>query len=230
MPSQAPNLLNDDGSASIATALMMSHHSFRRDVAMFAAALRQIARGDHARVAAIQEEWKKLHASLHGHHQSEDNGLFPHIKGEHPEAAAVIERLSADHRRIDPLLAAGDAAFAELPATDAAIGVVSELAALLDAHLTTEEAEVVPFMRDMKAFPPPATDAEADMYAGGFAWACHGVAQEVLDRLFEMLPPSLTARLPAARAAFAARWRDAWGDSAPEGASRTPVPDWLPKA
>ena len=27
-----PNLLNDDGSASMATLLMMSHHAFRRDL------------------------------------------------------------------------------------------------------------------------------------------------------------------------------------------------------
>ncbi len=27
-----PNLLNDDGTASMATMLMLSHHAFRRDI------------------------------------------------------------------------------------------------------------------------------------------------------------------------------------------------------
>src|SRR5947207_3118189 len=37
-----PDLLNDDGSASIATALLMSHHGFRRDIARFAVALENV--------------------------------------------------------------------------------------------------------------------------------------------------------------------------------------------
>ena len=37
--SSAPRLLNDDGTASIATALMSSHHGFRRDLGRFARAL-----------------------------------------------------------------------------------------------------------------------------------------------------------------------------------------------
>ena len=47
--SHVPQLLNDDGTASIATAIMMSHHGFRRDLARFARALAQIAAGDTAR-------------------------------------------------------------------------------------------------------------------------------------------------------------------------------------
>jgi hypothetical protein len=40
------------------------------------------------------------------------------------------------------------------------------------------------------------------------------------------VPPSLTSRLPAARAAFDARCVRVWGPTKP-GASRTAVPDWL---
>jgi hypothetical protein len=43
----------------------------------------------------------------------------------------VIERLTTDHRRIDPLLAQGDRAFSLLPATRAAAALVAELSALL---------------------------------------------------------------------------------------------------
>jgi hypothetical protein len=227
MPPQAPQLLNDDGSASMATALMMSHHGFRRDIALLTSALRQVAAGDRARVPALQQEWRWFHSALHGHHHSEDSGLFPHLGSQHPELAPTIEALGADHRRIDPLLAEGDRAFADLSSPEAALKVVTELSALLAPHLATEEAEVIPRMRAMKAFPPPATDADAELYAAGFAWACHGIAPEVIDRLFEMLPPALTSRLPAARATFGARWEASWGPGAPGGASRTPIPGWL---
>src|SRR5689334_11838220 len=156
--SNPPNLLNDDGSASIATALMMSHHAFRRDLARFTKALDAMKRGDTSRVEALREEWKNYRGALHGHHESEDHGVFPGIAKEHESARTIIEGLSADHRRIDPLLERGDAAFAELPNVEAALAVVRELRALLDPHLATEEREIVQFLRLLKAFPPPPND------------------------------------------------------------------------
>jgi hypothetical protein len=76
--------LNDDGSASMATALMMSHHAFRRDVARFAKALEALSPSDAERIAALQEEWKNYQRALHGHHHVEDTGVFPGIAAEHP--------------------------------------------------------------------------------------------------------------------------------------------------
>ena len=73
-------------------------------------------------------------------------------------------------------------------------------------------------------FPPSATDADAALYATGFAWAMHGVADDVLARVYAMLPQNLVAKLPAAREAFAARCALVWGDVA-IGATRTSVPE-----
>jgi hypothetical protein len=215
----APQLLNDDGAASIATAIMMSHHGFRRDLGRFAAALEAL---DPARAGAVGGEWKSFRATLHGHHEAEDKGVFPSLASRGIDA--TLARLEADHRLIDPLLARGDRAFAELPAAaDQAAGIVRELRALLDPHLALEEAEMIPLMRDLKAFPPPANDAEAAMYAEGFAWAMQGVADEVIAKLCLMLPDLLVAKLPAARDAFAARTARVWGE-VPTGATRTSVP------
>jgi hemerythrin-like domain-containing protein len=223
----APAFLNDDGSASMASAFLMSHHGLRRDIARFGVALRQVAAGDHSRVSALRDEWQGYHATLHGHHEVEDQAIFPSMRSEHAALAAVIDQLSADHRRIDPLLDAGDRAFAELPATvDAAATTVAELAALLDAHLAIEEAHVVPLLREARSFPPPATASDAELYAKGFAWSSHGVAPEVLERVYGMLPELLTSRLPAARDAFEERVTRVWGPTK-AGASRTAVPDWL---
>jgi hypothetical protein len=223
--STAPNLLNDDGTASMATALMMSHHGFRRDLARFAQALDRIGRGDTARQTVLSEEWVKFHATLHGHHQSEDQGLFPNLARTQELVRVTIETLGADHRRIDPLLERGDRAFADPPNTGEAARVIRELKELLDPHLALEEAELIPFLRGAKEF-PAATDDVAEMYAHGFAWAMNGIAPEVLDQVRKILPANVVARLPAACAAFDARCERVWG-TAKAGAARTPIPERL---
>jgi len=220
--SPAPNLLNDDGSASMATALMMSHHGFRRDLARFVGAL---SRFDASKVEALREEWQSFHATLHGHHEAEDNGMFPSMAAQSEALAQTIARLSADHRLIDPLLERGDAAFAELGAgPDKALAVVKELLALLGPHLALEESELIPLIRGAKEFPPPPDEAAADMYAKGFAWAMHGIAPGVLEQVYAMLPQVLREKLPAARAEFDARCARVWG-ALPPLASRTPIPE-----
>src|SRR6187431_3103352 len=145
--SQAPNLLNDDGTASIATALMSSHHAFRRDLARFAHALAKVEKGDGSRIEALREEWENFRGALHGHHEAEDQGIFPDIASKHAATRGTIERLTADHHRIDPLLERGDAAFAGLPDTAPAVTLLHELEELLGPHLATEEREIIPFLR-----------------------------------------------------------------------------------
>jgi hypothetical protein len=227
MSEQAPMLLNDDGSASVATALLTSHHGFRRDLALFARALATARNPEPGQAAALREEWASFHHKLHGHHEAEDHGLFPAILQQAPALAPVLEKLKAEHRLIDPLLAEGDAAFSDQAAPGAAAALVGKLSGLLDAHLATEEANAVPFLRNMKGFPPPASDAEVDMFVDGFAWSLHGVAPEVAAALQAMLPPIVLARLPGARAAFVQRSEKVWGTAA-TGASRRSIPDWLP--
>jgi hypothetical protein len=226
----APSLLNDDGTASMATMLLMSHHAFRRDLARFARALAAPGGVTPTQTSALEEEWRWFRTALHGHHEAEDAGLFPGLRREHADLVAVLDGLTADHRRIDPLLADGDRSFADLGARqEGAVATVAALSALLDAHLATEESRVIGFLRAANAFPAPGSDGEADMYAQGFAWSAEGVADEVLARVFALLPPILTTRLPAARAAFAERCARVWGParSGASGASRTSIPDWL---
>ena len=225
--SNAPTLLNDDGTASMATALLMSHHGLRRDIARFALALRRLPGGDLPKVTALQAEWQSYRATLHGHHEAEDQRLFPHLVSQHPDLGPVIEQLTSDHRRIDPLLEQGDRAFADLAVnSDAAAAVAVQLSVLLDEHLAVEEARVVPYLRGAKEFPPPGTEAEAELYAQGFAWSSHGVAEEVLEGVDAMLPAILREKLPAARAAFQQRCERVWRPTRP-GASRLAIPDWL---
>ncbi|HEY0709405.1 MAG TPA: hemerythrin domain-containing protein [Polyangia bacterium] len=225
--SRVPTLLGDDGSASIATAVMISHHGFRRDLTHFAAALRRLQRepGASLEVQPLQNEWVHFHNTLHGHHEAEDQRLFPGLLGQHAQLETVIARLTADHRQIDPILERGNAAFAGLSVAhaDPAVAVVDELTRLLWPHLALEEETLIPHMRDWKEFPAPPDPAELDLIANGFAWGFDGIAPDVLEKVLAMLPPALIEKLPAARASFAARRLRVWGPAQP-ATTRTPLP------
>jgi hypothetical protein len=219
------NLLNEDGTASMATMLMLSHHAFRRDIARLIRAVEQIKAGDHSRDEAVRTEWEKSYrAALHGHHMMEDANIFPDIKSRHPELAEAITTLTDQHHHIDPLLERGDKAFADLAHPEEAAAVLAELKVLLDQHLAFEEAQVTPSLRGTGNFPPPPDDAAAAMYAGGFAWSMQGIAPAVLDQVRKMLPEILTSKLPQAQKDFEDRCTRTWG-AYDVGAATTPIPD-----
>lgn len=209
---QPPNLLNDDGTASMATMLLLSHHAFRRDMARLFRAVDQIKSGDTLRSDAVRDEWEKSYRqALHGHHTMEDARVFPDIRNKHPNLASALDTLTEQHHLIDPVLEKGDTAFADLAHPENAEAVLNELKTLLDQHLAFEEAEITPSLRDGKEFPPPADDTMATMYAQGFAWSMQGIAPEVLDQVQKMLPGMVLAKLAAARAEFEARSKRVWG-------------------
>jgi hypothetical protein len=200
-------LLNDDGTASMATMIMSSHHGFRRDAACFAAAL---AAGRPA--AVLAEEWAGFRGGLHHHHTVEDTTIFPDLLTKHPELGGAIEQLHAQHQAIDPLLDAGDTLFAALDGDrTAARELVATLERLLDEHLETEERAIIPHLRDDKTFPLPPGDEVIAMFAEGFAWSSAGLSPAVQEKLFAMLPAALVAKIPAARAAYDDRCRRVWG-------------------
>jgi len=220
-----PNLLNDDGTASMATMLLLSHHAFRRDIARFIRAVAEIKAGDASRAEAVRGEWDTSYQqALHGHHMMEDANIFPDIRSKHPDLAAAIDALTEQHHQIEPVLEKGHAAFADLAHPENAEVVLNELKTLLDRHLTFEEAEITPSLRGGKEFPAPADDAMAAMYAQGFAWSMQGIAPEVLDEVRKLLPDILLARLPAAQAEFEARSARVWGTYT-VGSATTPVPE-----
>lgn len=213
------DLLNDDGTASMATMIMCSHHAFRRDVACFARAVLETTRGD-----AVAEEWTRFREALHGHHTVEDTAIFPDFRAKYPELASAIDQLDAHHRAIDPLLERGDRLFRDLANQRTAVReLIAALERLLDEHLEAEEQAITPHLRDAKQFPLPPTNEGIAIYAAGFAWSSAGISEPVLDEVFAMLPPALVAAIPAARAEFDERCRRVWGYTL-AGTSTTSVP------
>lgn len=217
----ATQLLNDDGTASMATMIMSSHHAFRRDIAAFARALSAF---DPSRAEALSEAWTSFRGALHAHHTVEDTSMFPDMRAQHPELGAAIDELDGQHRAIDPLLERGDEAFAKLTEhTDGAREVVAAIAGLLATHLDAEEAAIIPHLRGAKQFPPLPDESAVAAYAQGFAWSMAGLSRTVCEQICAMLPPALVAQLPAASEAFDARCRSLWG-YAHTGSSDTSVP------
>lgn len=210
---QGTRLLNDDGSASMATLFMMTHYAFRRDVLNFEKALGALHEHDSSRADELRGEWHEFHGALHGHHAMEDANVFPSLEQQNPALGATIERLSEQHRRLEPLLERGDKAFTGMTDVSAARAVVQELAALLDEHLRLEEETVVPGLRNARQFPAPPDDAAAELYAGGFAWSMFGIADDVIAEAKKMLPENLVSRLPAAMKAFEERCLRVWGST-----------------
>ncbi len=222
--SQAPNLLNDDGSASMATMLLLSHHAFRRDIARFLRAIGEVRGGDVSRVDDLREEWEKSYRqALHGHHAMEDAHIFPDIQSKHPELTAALDTLTAQHHKIDPVIERIDAALADLTHPENAEAALNELKTLLDEHLAFEEAQITPSLRGQKEFPAPADDTMAAMYAQGFAWSMQGIAPEVLDQVKKLLPEILLTKLPDAQKEFEIRCARVWGTYT-VGAATTSLP------
>ena len=201
-------LLNDDGTASMATALMTSHHAFRRDLRCFAEALEAIRAGDRSRAVAVAEEWTRFRATLHEHHTVEDTAIFAGLRST-PEIAT----LEAQHRAIDPLIAHAEPTLEIVRALDLALAL----------HLELEERVVIPTLRGAGQFPLPSDDAMIELYADGFAWSTTGLAPAVHAAIDAMLPAAVVARLPAAREAFDARCARVWGRVL-RGWSTTSVP------
>ncbi|MEV4108973.1 hemerythrin domain-containing protein [Nonomuraea sp. NPDC049695] len=120
--------------------LVKLHDGFRRDLAE----LRRTASWS----PGIREHCLTFCQALHAHHAGEDDVLFPHLDGLHPELAAVLTRLRGEHQvvgrilaQIRTLLDTGDPA--EL-ATE-----LDWLGAELEAHLDYEEEQLVPLLNKM---------------------------------------------------------------------------------
>lgn len=220
-----PNLLNDDGTASMATMIMFSHHAFRRDINRFIRAAQRIKVGDNVDANKVRDEWKNSYRmAIHGHHTGEDTTIFPDVKNKFPELTAAIDTLTAQHHHIDPLIEQIDEAVLDIAGSENIEGLLKDLKQLLDEHLAFEESTVIPTLRDQRDFPAPPDEATADMYAQGFSWSMQGIDRSVVEQLEKMLPAMLLEKLPAARADFEVRSKEVWGDYA-VSSSTTSVPE-----
>jgi len=174
MTKAPPSLLNDDVTASMATALMMSHHDFARDTALFAEALRRVAEAI-GQAWQLAREWRASARSSTGTTRPEDTGIFPHMRGEHPELAATIDASPpTPAHRSHPR---GRRARLRRAARDESRGGSGRRncrsCSTVTWHRRSRGGSRF-FLRAAKQSRSPANETELGFFAQGFAWASHG--------------------------------------------------------
>lgn len=169
------------------------HDAFRRDLGKFVAA----ATAGKALSPQVQAGWANFKVQLGIHHSVEDAWLWPRLERElagRVGELALLADMEAEHARIDPLLAAVDAA---LP--DQGINLVvriQELAVELACHFLHEEDSALPLIQavltpaDWKGFRSAMTRAQGIKGAAVFVpWLVDGLSAADQQRSTANMPP-----------------------------------------
>jgi len=184
------------------TVMFLMHRGFRRDLEDFGRALPAIPLEDGATWSALAERWQVFAQILHDHHAGEDAGLWPLLLARidsagDGEGRATLEAMSAEHRRIDPLLdacATGFHRMARAPDASARDALAGDLAAAtehLGAHLGHEERDAMRLVQahltqddwqrlSVEYFEKPLTARQLMRVA---AWVLHDLPPAGVDRL-----------------------------------------------
>jgi hypothetical protein len=107
------------GDADLAI-MLAAHDAFRRDLARLARAAAAADLSDPAKRRSVAAGWELFKRELHLHHTAEDGIIWPVLRPRlaHSEnALSVLDEMEEEHERIDPLLAAVDAAFLQRDGT-----------------------------------------------------------------------------------------------------------------
>ena len=185
------------GDADLAI-MLAAHRAFRRDLTTLArVAASRSAGADPARRRSVAASWELFKRQLHLHHTAEDAVIWPALRSRlaHSEhALSVLGEMEEEHARIDPLLAAVDAAFQG--DQDGLGDVIGELASTLTGHLTHEERDGLPLIGvALTAAEWRSTGFKIarrnGLSAGGemFAWMLDGAAREDAAATLGSLPP-----------------------------------------
>jgi hypothetical protein len=133
------------------TIMLAAHRAFRRDLTRLARAAAQATAGPGSgpeKRRSVAAGWELFKHELHLHHTAEDEIIWPALRprlarSEH--ALSVLDAMEEEHSRIDPLLAAVDAAFAR-PDGAGLADATGALASTLTGHLAHEEREGLPLI------------------------------------------------------------------------------------
>jgi hemerythrin-like domain-containing protein/uncharacterized protein YndB with AHSA1/START domain len=143
--------MNSDLTGPADTSLMrIVHDGLRRDLARAQHALATAPYPEDDQRAAIASHLGWLTDFLHRHHEAEDEGLYPLVRRRSPAAAALLDLMDEDHKRIGPAmtgLASAAAAYADsAEAREQALRALDELSGLLLPHLDREENQMMPLV------------------------------------------------------------------------------------
>jgi hypothetical protein len=191
------------------TIMIAAHDAFRRDLTRLARAAASADLSDPARHRSVAAGWEMFKRELHMHHTAEDEIIWPVLRPRlaHSEMAlSVLDAMEEEHERIDPLLAAVDAAFQAAPAgmtgdrpgQDRLADVIDVLVSTLTGHLGHEERDGLPLIGvALTAAEWQGVGrkiARKNGLSGGsemFAWILDGADREHAGATLGQLPPPL---------------------------------------
>jgi len=195
------------GDADLAI-MLAAHRAFRRDLTRLARAAAAVSPdSDPARRRSVAAGWELFKHELHLHHTAEDDIIWPTLRprlANREHALSVLDAMEEEHSRIDPLLAATDAAFNgdseadDWPGEDRLADVTDELTSTLTGHVAHEERDGLPLIG------VALTGAEwrgvgfkiarrNGLSHGGemFAWILDGAGREDTAATLRSLPPPI---------------------------------------
>ncbi|MDF1606305.1 hemerythrin domain-containing protein [Nocardioides sp. YIM 152315] len=183
--------------------MYVMHHAFRRDLDLFAAAVRATPGADRSTWALLADRWELFAEVLHEHHTVEDAGIWPALTRLGTAAdVAVLDAMEAEHGEIDPLLDGCATGFRRLAQGSGQRGDEDARAALavrvsaaresLRRHLAHEETEAIAIVQRLLTAEDWArieeehagTDVRLSQVVRIVPWAAYGVPREALDRVF----------------------------------------------
>ncbi|SFE77516.1 Hemerythrin-like domain-containing protein [Actinacidiphila alni] len=191
------------------TMMYAFHDGLRRDVAIIAKSA-AVTGDDPTRLTATHFGWDLFKRFLTIHHSAEDDVLWPKLRGQfagRDDDLELLDAMEAEHDRIDPLIAAIDAALADQEGGHAGLGdTVDAFATEINAHLTHEEDAALPLIErelspaDWALF----ADSQRNQIGLGLApryipWLLDGATPERTAEVLAIFPPPL-----------AAQYRNAW--------------------
>lgn len=187
------------------TPMYVMHDALRRELEHLAKATTRMT-GDPRRVLAAAAGWELFKKSLHIHHTSEDDALWPVMRetlADRPDDLALLDAMEAEHAAIDPIIEAIDTG------TDPLGDLVDAFATALTAHLRHEEKEALPLMDatlTLEQFQHFGQVHGSRVGPDGpriFPWLLDGASDEVTAKMLAALPEPV-------RATFESDWRPAY--------------------
>ena len=132
---------------------LILHRGMRADADRLAAAVSAVVEQERTdRGHALARWYTGYHHELHAHHTIEDSVFFPAILERVAVFDSQVDRIEADHQRLEGLLVRSEITLANLSdaevdwpeAAAAATETANELSALMRVHLDFEDTEVLP--------------------------------------------------------------------------------------
>jgi Hemerythrin HHE cation binding domain len=203
------------------------HSALRRDLRRTAMVLGAGAPISDERRQALAGHALWMMHFLHVHHSGEDDLLWPVIRSRNPDAAALLDQMDADHRRIAPAITRLEEAARAYAADASAHGrfteAVASMAEVTLPHLRREELEMMPVVAatlrhdeyadiGRRAFVKPKSFVELGREGH---WVIDGLDREGYEVITGVVPwPVRFVLIHGFKRGYARKRRALWGGTA----------------